>query len=126
MAKDLEQRMVSSIKRIVCEAIDSLKVQVEAKMHNLSKEVEALILRVRELEKAQCSGCRSSLPSGQISPKTVSQSNVSTDYSVCNDQSDAESEAEKSYVYSNLKYILYLHNNRNCWKRKSWKGGDVT
>ena len=43
MAQDLEQRLTSSI---VSQAIDSLKIQVETKIHILFKQVEALNLRV--------------------------------------------------------------------------------
>ena len=96
MAQDLEQRLTSSIKSIVSQAIDSLKIQVEAKIHILFKQVEALNLRVKELEKAQGSGCRSFSSPSQSSPNSVSQNIPSEHISVCDRQSVTESVAEKT------------------------------
>ena len=93
MASHLEQRIVSSIKAIVCQAIDSLKEQVEAKMHSLRREVEDLNIWVRELKNTQCSCSRRSFsPSGQSSPKpgTTSHCAASVQHGNNMNQSDAE------------------------------------
>lgn len=102
MAKDLEQRLTSSIKSIVSQAIDSLKTQVEAKIHVLFKQVEALTLRVKKLEKAQGSGSRSFSSPSQSSPNSVSQNIPSEHISVCKRQSDTVSIAEKSSITSEV------------------------